>query len=136
MFSDESRFCLHHHDYWIRVCRRHGQRLLNYLAIHRHTGSAPAIIVWRGIRFHCRTPLVSIAGTLNNQPYISEVWETVVLPYLHRLPSAIYEQNNVRPHLTRTVLDIFFTYPIQLFPWPDCSLSLSPIENLWSMLQQ
>ncbi|GFT16569.1 hypothetical protein TNCV_281781 [Trichonephila clavipes] len=40
--------------------------------MHRHTGPAPGIMVWGGTRFHCRTPLVRIAGTLNSQRYISE----------------------------------------------------------------
>ncbi|GFW27343.1 transposable element Tcb1 transposase [Trichonephila clavipes] len=46
-------------------------------------------MVWGGIGYHSRTPLVRLAGTLNSQRYISEVLEPVVLPYLqglNRLP--------------------------------------------------
>ncbi|GFX03769.1 transposable element Tcb1 transposase [Trichonephila clavipes] len=52
------------------------------LFMHRHTGPAPGIMVWGGIGYHYRTPLVRIAGTLNSQRYISEVVKPVVLPYL------------------------------------------------------
>ncbi|GFS82519.1 hypothetical protein TNCV_2469771 [Trichonephila clavipes] len=71
-----------------------GERLLNSCVMHRHTGPAPGIMVWSDIGFHYRTPLVHIAGTLNNQRYISEVLEPMVLPYIQRLLSAIFQQDN------------------------------------------
>ncbi|GFY22057.1 transposable element Tcb1 transposase [Trichonephila clavipes] len=47
VFTDESRVCLQHHDGRIRVWRHHGERMLNTCVMHRHTGPAPGIIVWR-----------------------------------------------------------------------------------------
>ncbi|GFW34422.1 transposable element Tcb1 transposase [Trichonephila clavipes] len=47
--------------------------MLNRCVRHRHTGPAPGIMVWSGIGYHSRTPLVRIAGTLNSQRYISEI---------------------------------------------------------------
>ncbi|GFS77220.1 transposable element Tcb1 transposase [Trichonephila clavipes] len=82
VFTDESRICLHHHDGRIRVWRHWGERMLNSCVMHRHTGPAPSIMVWCGIGYHSRTPLVHITGTLNSQRYISEMVEPVVLPYL------------------------------------------------------
>ncbi|GFS71135.1 transposable element Tcb1 transposase [Trichonephila clavipes] len=35
--------------------------------MHHHTGPAPGIMVWGGIGYHSRTPLVRISGTLNSQ---------------------------------------------------------------------
>ncbi|GFT39811.1 transposable element Tcb1 transposase [Trichonephila clavipes] len=32
--------------------------------MHRHTGPAPGIMVWGGIGYHSRTPLVRIAGNM------------------------------------------------------------------------
>ncbi|GFV13763.1 transposable element Tcb1 transposase [Trichonephila clavipes] len=58
VFTDESRICLQHHDGWIRVWRHRGERMLNSCIIHRHTGPAPCIMVWGGIGYHSRTPLV------------------------------------------------------------------------------
>ncbi|UYV75178.1 K02A2.6-like [Cordylochernes scorpioides] len=40
--------------------------------MHRHTGPAPSIVVWGGIGYHSRIPLVRIAGTLNSHRYVSE----------------------------------------------------------------
>ncbi|GFW93261.1 transposable element Tcb1 transposase [Trichonephila clavipes] len=64
--------------------------------MHCHTGPAPGIIVLSGIGFHCYTPTVRIAGTLNSQVPISEVLEYVVLPYIQPLPSVVFQQDNVR----------------------------------------
>ncbi|GFX39561.1 FLJ37770-like protein [Trichonephila clavipes] len=61
VFTDESRICLQHHDGWIRVCRHRGERMLNSCVMHHHTGPALGIMVWGGIGYHSRTPLVRIA---------------------------------------------------------------------------
>ncbi|GFX91797.1 uncharacterized protein TNCV_3529961 [Trichonephila clavipes] len=71
--------------------------------MHHHTGRAPVIMVWGGIGYHSRTPLVRIACTLNSQRYISEVFEPIVLPYLQGLATAIFQQDNAWPHVTRIV---------------------------------
>ncbi|GFY32927.1 transposable element Tcb1 transposase [Trichonephila clavipes] len=136
VFIEESRFCLQHHDGRIRVWRNRVQRLLNCCVMHHHTGPAFGIMVWGVIGFHCRTPLVRIAGTLNSQRYISEVLEPVVLPYIQCLPSAIFQQDNARPHVARNVQEFFFTYQIEVLLWLAFSPDLSPIENVWSMLAQ
>ncbi|GFS56409.1 transposable element Tcb1 transposase [Trichonephila clavipes] len=93
VFTDELRICLQHHDGRIRVWKHRGERILNSCGMHRHTGSAPGIMVWGGIGYHFRTPLVRIAGTLNSQRYISEVLESGVLPYFQGLDTAIIKQN-------------------------------------------
>ncbi|GFV68465.1 uncharacterized protein TNCV_3129211 [Trichonephila clavipes] len=68
--------------------------MLNSCVMHRHTGRAPCIMVWGGIGYHSRTPLVRIVSTLNSQRYISKVLEPVVLPYLQGLVTAIFQQDN------------------------------------------
>ncbi|GFX56462.1 alpha-soluble NSF attachment protein [Trichonephila clavipes] len=69
-------------------------RMLNSCVMHRHIGPAPSIMVWRGIGYHSRIPLVRIAGTLNSHRYISEVLEPVVLPCIQGLATAIFQQDN------------------------------------------
>ncbi|GFS60435.1 transposable element Tcb1 transposase [Trichonephila clavipes] len=94
VFIDESHICLQHHDGRIRVWKHREERMLNSCVMHRHTGPIPGIMVWGGVGYHSRTPLVRIAGTLNRQCYISEVLEPVVLPYLQGLATAIFQQDN------------------------------------------
>ncbi|GFU44519.1 transposable element Tcb1 transposase [Trichonephila clavipes] len=93
-------------------------------------------MVWVGIAYHSRTPLVRIAGTLNSQRYISEVLEPVVPPYLQGLATAIFQQDNARPHVARIIQRFFVNHQIELFPWPALSPDLSPIESTWSMIAQ
>ncbi|GFT25183.1 transposable element Tc3 transposase [Trichonephila clavipes] len=134
VFTDESRISLQHHDGRIRVWRHRGERMLNSCVMHHHTGPALGIMVWGGIGYHSRTPLERIAGTLNSQRYISEVLEPVVLPYLQGLATAIFQQENARPHVARIVQRLFVNHQIELLPWTARSPDLSPIENTWSMV--
>ncbi|GFU97478.1 transposable element Tcb1 transposase [Trichonephila clavipes] len=93
VFTYESRIFLQHHDGRIRVWRHRGERMLNSCVMHHHTGTSPGIMVWGGIEYNSRTPLVRIADTFNSQRYISEVLEPVVLPYLQGLTTAIFQQD-------------------------------------------
>ncbi|GFV35042.1 transposable element Tcb1 transposase [Trichonephila clavipes] len=114
VFTDESRICLQHHDGRIRLWIHRGERMLNTCVMNRRTGSAPGIMVRGGIACHCCTPLVRIAG----------------------LATAIFQQDNARPHVARIVQGFFVNHQIELLPWPARSLDLSPIENMWSMVAQ
>ncbi|GFW98245.1 transposable element Tcb1 transposase [Trichonephila clavipes] len=75
---------------------------------------APGIMVWDGIGYHSRTPLVRIAG----------------------LGTAIFQQDNARPHVARIVQRFFVNPQIELLLWPARSSDLSPIENMWFMVAQ
>ncbi|GFU73895.1 transposable element Tcb1 transposase [Trichonephila clavipes] len=88
--------------------------MLNSCVMLRHTGLAPGIMVWGGIGYDPRTPLVRIAVTLNSQRYISEMLEPVVLPYLQGLVTAIFQQDNARPHMARIVQSFFVNHQIEL----------------------
>ncbi|GFU26492.1 transposable element Tcb1 transposase [Trichonephila clavipes] len=76
-------------------------------------------MVWGGIGYHSR-----IAGTLNSQRYLPEVLEPVVLPYLQGMATAVFQQDNARPHVARIVQRFFVNHQI---PWPAHSPDLSPI---------
>ncbi|GFV47939.1 hypothetical protein TNCV_3044111 [Trichonephila clavipes] len=52
------------------------------------------------------------------------------------LATAIFQQDNVQPHVARIVQRFFVNHQIELLPWPARSLDLSPIENMWSMVAQ
>ncbi|GFX33953.1 transposable element Tcb1 transposase [Trichonephila clavipes] len=50
------------------------------------------------------------------------------------LATAIFQQDNARPHVERIVQRFFVHHQIELLPWPARSPDLSPIENMWSMV--
>ncbi|GFW46234.1 transposable element Tcb1 transposase [Trichonephila clavipes] len=104
--------------------------------IHHHTGPAPGILVWGCIGYHSCTLLVRIAGTLNSQLYISEVLEPVVLPCHQGLITAIFQQDNVQPHMAHIVQRFFVNHQIELRPWLARSLDLSLMKNMWSIVAQ
>ncbi|GFX76703.1 transposable element Tcb1 transposase [Trichonephila clavipes] len=52
------------------------------------------------------------------------------------LTTAIFQQDNARPHVARIVQRFFINPQIELLPWPARSPNLSPIENMWSMVAQ
>ncbi|GFX48919.1 transposable element Tcb1 transposase [Trichonephila clavipes] len=93
-------------------------------------------VVWSGIGYHSRTPLIRIAGTLNSHCDISEMVEPVVLPYLQGLATAIFQQDKALPHVERIDQWFFVNHQIELLPWPARSPDLSLIENMWSMVAQ
>ncbi|GFT55702.1 hypothetical protein TNCV_1424421 [Trichonephila clavipes] len=68
--------------WWNSRLRYYVEKLLNSFVMHRHTGPASGIQVWGGIRFHCPTPLVRMADTLNSQRTISDELKTAVIPYI------------------------------------------------------
>ncbi|GFY12045.1 transposable element Tcb1 transposase [Trichonephila clavipes] len=84
--------------------------MLNSCVMHRHTGPAPFIMVWGGIGYHSGTPL--------------------------GLATAIFQQDNARPHVARIVQRFFVNHQIELLPWLARFPDLSPIENMWSMVAQ
>ncbi|GFX15914.1 transposable element Tcb1 transposase [Trichonephila clavipes] len=116
VFTDESRIRPQHHDDQIRVWRHRGERMLYSCVMHRLTGPAQGIIVWGGIGYHSCTPLVRITGTLNCQRCISEVLEPIVLPYLQGFATAIFQQDNARPHVARIVQRFFVNHQVELLP--------------------
>ncbi|GFX88715.1 transposable element Tcb1 transposase [Trichonephila clavipes] len=110
--------------------------MLNSCVMHRLIGHAPGMMLWGRIGYPSRTPLVCIAGTLNSQRYISEVLEPVVLPYIQGLTTAIFQQDNARPHVARIVQRFFVNHQIEYLPWPARSPDVSQIDNMWFMVAQ
>ncbi|GFW94025.1 transposable element Tcb1 transposase [Trichonephila clavipes] len=58
------------------------------------------------------------------------------VPGIMGLATAIFQQDNAQPHVTRIVQRFFVNHQIELLPWPARSPDLSPIKNMWSMVAQ
>ncbi|GFT83926.1 hypothetical protein TNCV_2020081 [Trichonephila clavipes] len=66
----------------------------------------------------------------------STVMRLEVVPFLQGNPGAIFQQDNARPHVAKTVRDFCSTQHMQLLPWPAYSPDMSPIKHVWDLVGQ
>ncbi|GFT76488.1 transposable element Tcb1 transposase [Trichonephila clavipes] len=128
VFTDESRICLQHHDGRIRVWRHRGEdaEQLHFAPPHC---SCTGYYGMGGIGYHSRTPLVRV-----KQPAL--VWSQLSFLTFRAWPQPFFQQDNARPHVVRIVQRFFVNHQIELLPWTARSPDISPIENMWSMVDQ
>ncbi|GFS71436.1 uncharacterized protein TNCV_5051401 [Trichonephila clavipes] len=88
-------------------------------------------MVWDAISYHGRSNLLRIKGNLNSNRYVHEVLQSDVVSFLQGIPGAIFQQDNPRPHVAKTVRNFCSTQHIQLLPWPAYSPDMSSIEHVW-----
>ncbi|GFY15648.1 transposable element Tc1 transposase [Trichonephila clavipes] len=133
VFSDESRFNLSHHDDRIRVRRYAGERYLPECVMERHRGLTPRVMVCSAISYNGRSNLLRIEGNLNSNRYVREVLQPEVAPFLQGIPGVIFQQDNARRHIAKTVRDFCSAQHMQLL-WSAYSLDMSPIEHVWDLV--
>ncbi|GFU59708.1 transposable element Tcb2 transposase [Trichonephila clavipes] len=102
--------------------------------IQRHSGLTPRVMVWDAISYYGRSNLLRIEDNLNSNRYVHEVLQPEVVPLLQGIPEAIFQQDNARPHVAKTVLDFCSAQHMQLLPWPAYSPDMSPIEHVWNLV--
>ncbi|GFU63817.1 transposable element Tcb1 transposase [Trichonephila clavipes] len=66
------------------------------------------------------------------QRFVHDILQPHVLPLMQRLPGAIFQQDNARPHKVRVSQDCLCT--VTILPWSARSPDLSPIEHVWDLL--
>ncbi|GFW40321.1 transposable element Tcb2 transposase [Trichonephila clavipes] len=97
-------------------------------ALQIHTAPTDGVMVWGSIAYNTRLPLVSIRGTMATQWYVHDIVQPHVLPLMQRLPGAIFQQDNARPHTTKVSQDCLRT--VTTLTWPALSPDLFPIEHI------
>ncbi|GFV49807.1 transposable element Tc1 transposase [Trichonephila clavipes] len=132
--GNESRLKLCDHDCPIRVTRYNGERCLPECVIERYTALTPRVIVWYVISYHGLSNLLRIEGNLNRNRYILEVLQPEVIFYIYGVPGAIFQQDNARPHVAKTVRDFCSAQHMKPFPWSAQSQDVSPIEHVWDVV--
>ncbi|GFW03539.1 transposable element Tcb2 transposase [Trichonephila clavipes] len=89
-------------------------------------------MVWGAIAYNTRSYQVLIRSTMTAQRYVHDILQTHMLPLMQRLPGAMFQQDNGRPHMARVSQDCLRT--VTALPWPARSLDLSSIEHIWDHL--
>ncbi len=67
-----------------------------------------------------------------------KILSTVLVPVVTAFPRPwFFQQDNARPHVAKTTLAWFKSQAVvpQPIPWPPYSPDVSPIENMWSVIQ-
>ncbi|GFU71740.1 transposable element Tc1 transposase [Trichonephila clavipes] len=121
-------------DGCIHVRRYAGERCLQECVIERHSGLTPGVMVRGAISYHGRFNLLRIEGNFNSNRYVREVLQPEVVLFLQGVPGAIFQQDNARPHVAKTVRDFCSAQHMQLLPWPVYSPDMSPIEHVWDFV--
>ncbi|GFW80954.1 transposable element Tcb2 transposase [Trichonephila clavipes] len=134
VFANESCFNLWDHEGHICVRRYTGGRCLPEWVIKRRSGLTPGVMVRGVISYHGRSLLLRVEGYLNSNRYVREVLQPEVIPFLRGIPGAIFQQDNARPHVAKTVRDFCSAQHMQLLPWPAYSPDMSPIEHVWDLV--
>ncbi|GFW60625.1 transposable element Tcb1 transposase [Trichonephila clavipes] len=89
-------------------------------------------MVWDVIAYNTWSPQVFISGTMTAQRYVHNILQPHVLPLMQRLPRALFQQDNARPHTARVSQD--YLHAVTTLPWPTRSPDLSAIEHIWDHL--
>ncbi|GFT17824.1 transposable element Tcb2 transposase [Trichonephila clavipes] len=81
------------------------------------------------VAYNTRSPLVLIRGAMTAQWYVHDILQPHVLLLMQRLPEALFQQDNARPHMAKVSQDCLRTVTIP--HWLARSPDLYPIENIW-----
>ena len=100
MFSDESMYLLYRADGRQRVYRHNGERYRDNCLVERDRFRGGALMVWPGISYGHRTPLVFIDGPLTAQRYLDVILRPVVVPFV-RQHNVKFQQDNAQAHVAR-----------------------------------
>ncbi|PRD34842.1 UNVERIFIED_CONTAM: Transposable element Tcb2 transposase [Trichonephila clavipes] len=66
--------------------------------------------------------------------YVREVLQPKVVPFLEGIPGTIFQQDNARLPVVKTIRDFCSAQHMQLLPRPAYSPDMSPNEHVWDLV--
>ena len=123
MFSDESRFLLYRADSRRRVYRCDGERFRDNCVDEVDGFGGGGLMVWAGIAYGHRTPMVFIDGRLTAQRYVDLILRAIVVPFI-RQHNVTFQQDNARAHVARLSIAFLQQNNVDVLRWPPYSPDL------------
>ncbi len=95
------------------------------------------IMVWGGISMMGCTPITFVRGTMDGAAYRAVLQRALVPAAAGFPPGWAFQQDGARPHTCKATMAWLRAHPTLPEPikWPPYSADVSPIENMWSALQ-
>ena len=79
-------------------------------------------MVWGGISWRHKTPVVVVDGNLTAQRYIDDVLTPTLVPFMRINPDVtLFQQDNARPHSARLTSEFLVNNNINVLRWPAFS---------------
>ncbi|GFY32158.1 transposable element Tcb1 transposase [Trichonephila clavipes] len=105
----------------------------DFILIGRTRSRPASLTVWGALLYYWRSNLLRIEVNLNSNRYVREVLQPEVVRLLQGITGVILQQDNIRPHVVKTVPDFCSAQHMQFLPRPAYSPEMSPIEHVWDL---
>ena len=135
-FLDVSRFIFWGHNFSVRVRRDASEGCLPQ-CVHSDISSdivESGFTVWSAISYHGWSNSLRIKGSLNSNGCVREVLQPEIVSFQQGIPGAIFQHDNERPHVVKTIGNFCSVQHWRFLPWPAYSPDMSPIEHVWHLV--
>ncbi|ELU16064.1 hypothetical protein CAPTEDRAFT_26497, partial [Capitella teleta] len=133
--SDKSRICRDGSDRRLLVWRSRGEQFRDCCIQEQDRWGGASNMVWGGISYNSKTPLLAIEGDLTARRYPAEVLEPTAISFPQGHPKIRFFQQDYARHSARVIRDFLEDSEVTELSWtvylPDSSL----IEHLWDLLK-
>ena len=98
VFSDESRFNIHHNDGRARIYRRRNERYAQNCIREVYPYGGGGVMVWAAVNSNFKSALVVCNGNLNARRYIDKIIRPHVVPMFSQRHGFTFMHDFARPH--------------------------------------